>query len=86
MKTLATLVGIAAFGALLFWMTLQQGGTKCEVCMSWNGEVYCASVEAATPDEAIDQARNTACGVIAQGMTNEMQCGRMPPRSTTCSE
>ena len=86
MRALATVGGIVLFGAVLFWMTLRQGGTECEVCMQSGAQVYCASVVAASPEDAVAQARNKACGVLTQGMTEELQCGRSDPQSVSCRD
>jgi len=85
-KSLITVAGIAAFLAVLYWMTLQQGGIRCEVCMARNGRVHCATVVASSRDEAVEQGRNSACGVLTQGMANELQCQRSALQSLSCEE
>jgi hypothetical protein len=85
LRVLATIAGVAAFGALLVWMTFRQVGTECEVCMTWGDQVRCANVVAPSAEEAMGQARNNACGVLTQGMAAELQCQRTAPRSASCT-
>jgi hypothetical protein len=81
-----TVAGVVAFAALLYWMTLQQGGVECEVCMESDGGVFCSTVVAATREQAIDQGRNKACGVMTTGMSAELACQRGAPHRATCTE
>lgn len=81
---LITILFIVAFAGFLAWSTLSAQKATCEVCMDYHGRRNCASASASTEDEALDSARNTACGPLAFGMNESIECGRMPPTTRQC--
>jgi hypothetical protein len=83
-STLITIVVVAVFGALLFYSTLSAQREECEVCVTFNGRSNCASATGATDAEAARSAQTTACGPIAQGMAESINCGDLIPSRKTC--
>jgi hypothetical protein len=82
---LALIFGLVVFGVLLY-STLQLGQWSCEVCMTYNGMDRCATAAAPAEPEARRSATDTACAVLASGMTESIQCTNTPPKSVKCAE
>lgn len=84
---LVALGGIALFVGLLAWSTLGGGGSRvsCEVCMSDGVRSHCATVQAATREEAVEAGRRSACGVLTSSMADELGCQRGAPARVTCT-
>ncbi len=83
-STLLTLAVIAAVIALFFFMTAGRAREECAVCMEFRGRSNCASAVAPTQPEAVETARTTACGPIANGMDETIACGNTPPATVQC--
>ena len=80
--TIVFLVGIAG---VLWWLSAGVGRVECRVCMEFGGRRNCAIAAAETEGEAIQSARNTACGTIASGVRDSIQCGNTLPAEQQCS-
>jgi hypothetical protein len=79
------LVGIAVVvlaGALIYSAMSGQGAVTCEVCIEFNGRTQCRTAKAATKQEALRTATDSACADLASGMNESMSCGRTTPKST----
>ena len=83
-STLLTLAGILAFAALLHYSTLSAQKAECEVCVTFNGRDNCATARGSTEMEAERSAQSTACGTIASGMAESINCGNVPPKKRVC--
>jgi len=80
---IGVLLAAAFFGALA-WATLRETAVRCEVCIEFGGRSACRTSSGADRDQARTMAQNTACAVLAGGVTEGMRCGRTPPRSVAC--
>ena len=83
-STLLTIAAVLAFTALLLYSTLSGSKTECEICVSFNGRDNCATARGATEMEAQRSAQSTACGTIASGMAESINCGNVVPKSKRC--
>lgn len=83
-STLYTIAVVAAIAALFFALTAGQAREECTVCMDFRGRTNCAAASAPTREQAIEGARTTACGPIANGMDESIACGNTPPASVQC--
>jgi hypothetical protein len=83
-STLLTVAAVLAFAALLLYSTLSGSKTECEVCVSFNGRDNCATARGATETEAERSAQSTACGTIASGMAESINCGSVVPTRRRC--
>lgn len=83
-STVITLVLGVGFAALLLWSTLNAQQVECSACVTFNGKTNCATVSAQTEEEALRNAVNTACGVLAAGMDESIRCGNLPPERPRC--
>jgi hypothetical protein len=80
-------VGIAlalCFFAALVLATLRETAVACEVCVDFGGRTECRRASAASREEALQMAQNTACAVLSGGVTQGMACQRTAPRSSQC--
>jgi hypothetical protein len=79
--TLAALIGIVTFVVLA---SLNVGGVRCEVCITFNGREACRSVDGDTEADAHMAAVTNACALIASGVTDTVACQRTAPTKTHC--
>lgn len=66
------------------WMTqsaLDQNQISCEVCVQFNGQSNCAKAAGENQTTCQRTATDTACGTIAQGVQQSIQCSQKPPAS-----
>ncbi|HEY9514317.1 MAG TPA: hypothetical protein VIQ74_01455 [Gemmatimonadaceae bacterium] len=82
-KLIAALV-IAALVGFLLYSTLGAQRVQCRSCAQFNGQRNCATATAATREEAARSAQTTACGTIAQGMAESINCTNSAPASLSC--
>lgn len=75
---------VIALAAFLLWSTLASQKANCRVCVAFNGGQNCASASASSTDEARRSAQATACGVLARGMAESINCGNTQPVSVEC--
>lgn len=81
---LVTILIILAFAGFLAWTTVSAQKASCDVCMEFNGRRNCASASASSEEEALNSARNTACGPLSFGMNESIACGNTPPATRQC--
>ena len=84
-KSVGVLAALVFFAAIT-WVTLQQIRATCEVCMQYRGRQICETATAAERDEALMQARNSACAQLSSGVTDGIRCNGTPPLSVSCSD
>jgi len=82
-KTLAAL-GVTAFLVFLGVTTYMMVGdrkNRVEVCMEFQGRSACKIASGSTKETAQRAATDTACALIAFGMTDSQQCSHSKPVS-----
>jgi len=84
-STLLTIAAALAFAALLLYSTLSVQKAECEVCVSFNGRDNCATARGTDELEATRSAQTTACGPIAAGMSETINCGNVQPTRRRCT-
>jgi len=79
--TILFLLFIAYVSFSLIWT-----GSKyeCEVCVKYQDSESCQIVRGAEKNDAIMQGVSTACGAVARGMTESIECQRTPPIKMEC--
>jgi hypothetical protein len=82
--TLVTLVLFLGLGGILLWSTMRTQVAECELCVEFGGQRNCATASAATEEEAARAAQTTACGTIANGMSETIACQAQPPVQRSC--
>lgn len=71
------IAGCIAFIAILY--SSLRTSRRVEVCITFQGRTACRIASAETEQEAIRTATDTACAVLASGVTDTMACLRTPP-------
>jgi hypothetical protein len=83
MKT-TTLLGIGfvvAVLAVIVLSTFRQQRVSCRVCVTFNGHRDCRTASATNRQEAQRTAVSNACGLLASGVTESIQCENTKPDS-----
>jgi hypothetical protein len=83
-STLYSLAAVFAIAALFFFMTTARAKVECRVCLDFHGRSNCATARGATTSQAQEGAQQTACGPIANGMDQQIECGRIPAANVQC--
>lgn len=73
------------FMAFVIYRSFHVAGYQCAVCIVFQGQQVCRTVEGPTEQEARAAAVNNACAQLASGVTDSMACERTPPKKVECS-
>jgi len=84
LRVAMSIVTVILFLGILYWLTVSAQAAECHACVAYNGQQNCATASAASAAEAERQARTTACGTIAHGMSESIACANTPPASKEC--
>lgn len=84
--TRLTIIAAVVLAGILLYGTLQAQKAKCDVCVNFKGGHNCATASAETKKEAAKSAQTTACGTLARGMAESIECDNVPPEKVTCAE
>lgn len=79
--TALALLGVVGF---VVYSSLTLGVHRCEVCIEFEGQRACRTVEGTTEDEARTGATTNACALLASGVTQSLRCARTPPLKSEC--
>jgi hypothetical protein len=80
------LVGILIVAVILGIMAysmMNLSAHRVEVCIEFNGRTTCKVARGADQEAAIRTATENACGEMASGVTDSMNCTRSTPKSIT---
>jgi hypothetical protein len=72
---------LAAFLGLLLYSTLHGPRYRVEVCMTFNGQTICKTVNAKSQDAAVRSATENACADISSGVDDTIRCQNTEPKS-----
>ena len=72
---------MVAFAALLAYSTIHGPRYKVEICMAFNGQTACKTVNAKSEEFAMRGARENACADISSGVDDTIRCQNMEPVS-----
>ncbi len=82
--TKLTVISAVVLAAFLLYSTLAAQKKACNVCVSFKGSRNCAHASAESVKEATKSAQATACGPIAHGMAESIECDNIPPVDVKC--
>lgn len=82
---LLTAVFLIGIVVVVVWLAGSVGRVECRVCIDFAGRRNCATAAAPTEAEAVQSARNTACGTISGGVRDSIACGNTQPSEKSCS-
>jgi hypothetical protein len=72
---------IALFLALLLYSTFHGPKYRAEICVTYQGNKACKTVEAKSEDSAIRSGTEGGCADVASGVTDTMKCVGAGPSS-----
>ncbi len=76
---------LVLFMALVIYRSMRVSGYRCSVCITFQGQDVCRTVDGPTEREARQGAITNACAFLASGVTDSLACERTPPRKAECS-
>jgi len=79
-RLIIILGGLFFLGAVIY-ITYQQTQHEYEVCVTFKGNMHCATAKGATADEAIHSAHDIDCGMLADGRDDNIVCTGTQPTS-----
>lgn len=82
--TILTAGFIVFIGALSYILIATGSKFECEVCIRYNDRDSCQIVRGSERDDTVMQGVSTACGAVASGMTESIDCQRTPPTKLDC--
>jgi hypothetical protein len=74
-------VFIVAFLAGMLYSTLHGPHYRVEVCMAYQGQSACKTVNAKSEQSALRSASENACADISSGVTDTVKCESSEPKS-----
>lgn len=74
-------LGAVVFFGVMTWQMMGNRQNRVEVCMGFQGQTACKVASGPTKDEAQRTATDTACALIAVGMSETQQCSHAEPLS-----
>lgn len=79
---LAVIIAVALLGLVfMFYSSTSNVRYRVEVCVAFQGRTSCRTARADTEEHALRSAQSNACGLIASGVTDTMQCEHSNPTS-----
>ena len=72
---------VLAFVAILTYSSMHGVNYRVNVCVNCNGRTECRTASADSREHAQRAAQSNACGLLASGVTETMQCEHMDPAS-----
>ncbi len=81
--TIGFLLLVSGLSFSLIW-----GGSKyeCEICMEYKGLEECQMVKGMSKEDTVMTGMSTACGGLANGMTETIECQANPPTKKVCRD
>ena len=84
-----TAIGLAigaAFVSAVIWYALEATQIQCEICVDYKGRQACSTSLAADIATAEMQAHSGACSQVTGGVTETLECDRLPAKVRRCSQ
>jgi hypothetical protein len=79
---MAVIIAVAVLGLVyMFYSSTSNVKFRVEVCVAFQGRTSCRMARADTEEHALRSAQSNACGLIASGVTDTMQCEHSNPTS-----
>lgn len=82
--TILSLVFLVLVGVMILASLQGIRQASCEVCIEWNGQEVCRTGEGRTEEDAQRTATESACAVLASGMTERIRCSQSQPTKLVC--
>ncbi|MBI4382615.1 MAG: hypothetical protein HY579_01100 [Nitrospinae bacterium] len=82
--TILTAGFIVFIGALSYTLISTGSKFECEVCIRYNDRDSCQIVRGSERNDTVMQGVSTACGAVARGMTESIECQGTAPTKLEC--
>jgi hypothetical protein len=80
---LAGVIFVLIVLGVIIYSSMNLAKHRVEVCINFNGRTNCKTASAATEEFAMQAAVTNACGDIAFGVTDTVNCEHTPPVKVT---
>ncbi len=80
---LAGILIVLVIVGIMAYSMMNLSANRVEVCIEFNGQTRCKIARGVDKDTALRTATENACGEIASGVTDTMNCLRSTPKSVT---
>jgi hypothetical protein len=80
---LAGVIFVLIVLGVIVYSSMNLAKHRVEVCVLFNGRTNCKTASAATEEFALQAAVTNACGEIAFGVTDTVNCEHTPPVKVT---
>lgn len=70
----------------MIWSAFEATRIQCEICVEYKGRSACSTAQAADVIQAEAQALSGACSQVTGGVTETLECDRLPPTRRQCTE
>jgi len=80
----AFLVAVAILVGVLIYASMNTVQAECELCVTYGDRTECRRGSGSDDDEAVRAAQKAACGVMASGMSESVNCQNTPPSNVRC--
>jgi hypothetical protein len=80
---LAGVIFVLIVLGVIIYSSMNLAKYRVEVCINFNGRTNCKTASAATEEFAMQAAVTNACGEIAFGVTDTVNCEHTPPVKVT---
>jgi hypothetical protein len=79
---LVSALAVLAFVIFLTYSSMHGVKYRVNVCVTFQGRTECRTASADSREHAQSTAQSNACGLLASGVTETMQCEHLDPTST----
>ena len=84
--TIVTVIFLGFIALFSFTSILTGSKYKCEICIHYKDTDVCQEVEGMDKKDTIMVGISTACGAVANGMTESIDCQNTPPTKMECQK
>lgn len=84
MRVVVGILLALGFATAMYFATLTETAVQCEVCVRFEGRRECRLAGGFDEDTAVQGAVTNACAMLANGVTQSLRCGAIPPESIAC--
>jgi hypothetical protein len=79
---IAAIVLLAVGGLTYMMFALAQ--VECSLCVTYQDHRHCSKAMGPDKAAATDEAHRNACALLAQGVTDSVNCGQAPAEELEC--
>ncbi len=84
-RTLVPAVIVIGLAVVLVVQLVNKGAVQCRICLTFNGQRQCATARGDDRAQAEREAQESACSLVAHGVSERMSCPRLRPDIAECT-